>query len=448
MNATPPTPAAASARCWNCQEALQVGSERCLFCGVRQESAPTAFLVAPSGVAPAPIAGRAAAPTAAATPQPTMAALPVARPGVTQSAGPGFAGTIAGGARRILAFTIDVAVVVAAAVTAYVLTSQPIYAAIAAFELVVGLWVLEARTGLTIGNALVRIRASREDAPFSPGIGRSFARAIITGVGFLAFGIGAWVVVASSSWDSARRGRSWADRAAHTLVVAVPRRERVLAAKPVAVPTGPLPAGVVSVSGAAAPAAPTMGGVKVAPGVQIVQQAEPVVLAAPQVISTAARPSMLNENSASASSTGVGGEFAASPVPVVNAPVAPMSRGDAAEGSDGTLLLIFDTGQREQLATPVSVNLGRKPTATEPTDKLIIINDPESTVSKNHVRIEHSRGSTWVIDGGSTNGTDLLSDDGEVRRLSAGERVLLDEGTRIRVGNRAFTISTILGEKQ
>lgn len=439
MTATPPPAAAAgSARCWNCQESLQVGSVRCLFCGVQQESAPTAFLVAPAGAAPAVAApGRPAAPTVVHAPP----AVPTPRPGGTVSPGAGFAGSIAGAPRRILAFTVDVVVVAAVVIAVFVLTAQPIYAALALVEVVVGLWVLEARTGLTVGNGLLRLRASRDDAPYSPGIGRSFVRSLITGGGFLVLAVGAWVVVASSGWDSARRGRSWADRAAHTLVVAVPRRQRTRGLPPVALSTGPLPAGVVSVSGAAP------GTVQAAPGVQIVQPIESVVLAAPQVISTAARPSMLDENSASASSTGVAGNLAPNPVPVVSAPVAPMSRAATAEGAEGTLLLIFDTGQREQLATPVSVNLGRKPTVTEPTDKLIIIADPESTVSKNHVRLEHSRGSTWVIDGGSTNGTDLLSDDGEVRRLSAGERVLLDEGTRVRVGNRAFTISIVLGEK-
>jgi hypothetical protein len=142
--------------------------------------------------------------------------------------------------------------------------------------------------------------------------------------------------------------------------------------------------------------------------------------------------------------------FAATPVAVVDSPAAPMARGTDAVASGasatGTLLLIFDTGQREQLATPVAVNLGRNPVVTEPTDKLITVADPESTVSKTHLRLEHSRGSTWVTDGGSTNGTEILSDEGEVTKLAPGARILLDEGVRVRVGNRAFTISILLGD--
>jgi len=67
------------------------------------------------------------------------------------------------------------------------------------------------------------------------------------------------------------------------------------------------------------------------------------------------------------------------------------------------------------------------------------------TVSKTHLRLEHSRGRTWVTDGGSTNGSDLLDDEGGVTTLAPGNRVLLDEGVRVRIGNRAFTISLILG---
>ena len=115
------------------------------------------------------------------------------------------------------------------------------------------------------------------------------------------------------------------------------------------------------------------------------------------------------------------------------------------ESVDGTILLVFDTGQREQFTTPVAINLGRNPAANQPNDKLLVVTDPESTVSKTHVRLEHSRGRTWVTDGGSTNGTDLLGDDGEVTTLTPGNRVLLEEGTRVRIGNRAFTVSLILG---
>jgi hypothetical protein len=419
--AGPPPPS----RCWNCDEPLSAGSVRCLFCGVVQQSAPAAAPAAP-----------AAAPAAAAVAAPSTAAPATVRPAVvpapaiyTQSLGAAFAGEPAPAALRVVAFTVDVIVVIAVSIGVALLTRQAAYGAIALAEMVVGLWVLEA-------------------APYSPGIGRSFVRSLITAIGFLVLAIGAWVVVASSAFDSTRRGRSWADKAARTVVVSVPKRQRVLAASPL--PTGPLPAGVTPVGGVALPAA-----VQPAPGVQIIPaQEQPVALAAPQVVSTA-RASTLNENSMSMSGTGVApSALAASPVPVVEIPD-PVSRTvirpSAPEAADSapaaeSILIIFDTGQREQLASPVSVNLGRNPAPTEPTDKLIKIADPESSVSKTHLRLEHSRGTTWVTDGGSTNGTDLISDEGTVTRLTAGTRVQLEDGMRVRAGNRTFTISILLGE--
>lgn len=445
MPAGPPPPS----RCWNCDEPLSAGSVRCLFCGVVQQAAPVAAPAqVPATSVATPIAAPAVGSGAAAAPRTPSPVLPLV---VRKDLGPAFSGGAATTGARIAAFTIDVLIVLAVTIIVGLLTRQAIYGAIAFVEMLVGLWVLEARTGLTLGNALLRIRVSREDAPFSPGIGRSFVRSIITGIGFLALFFGAWVVVASSAFDASMRGRSWADKAARTLVVAVPRRTPIARLTPaVSVAAGPLAAGVVPVGGVALTtpqpvSTPTAAGVHIIP-----LQEAPIVLAAPQVVSMSARPSMLDENSASASSTGVANKaFASSPVAQVEAPITPIARESVPESPDNvgtSILLIFDTGQREQLLTPVSVNLGRNPSPTEATDKLITITDPESSVSKTHLRLEHSRGTTWVTDGGSTNGTDLLSDEGSTTRITAGERVLVDDGTRVRVGNRTFTISILLGD--
>ncbi|MEO7122895.1 MAG: FHA domain-containing protein, partial [Lacisediminihabitans sp.] len=298
---------------------------------------------------------------------------------------------------------------------------------------------------------------------------------------------------ASSAWDTSGRGRSWADRAARTVVVSVPPRSvrrAGVAHQPqqqIGLPTSaapqagglqpgvpqpgallpgvpaqtmppihPLPTQAEPDEQAPAPPAPAQAvQAQPAPTQQAPVQEAPVVLAAPQVISTSGRHAIVDEDSASASATGVGGQaFIGSPVPFIETPpnnlfagIVPTDGADAAS-PDGTLLLIFDTGQREQLASPVSVNLGRNPGATEPGDKLIIVDDPESSVSKTHLRLEHSRGRTWLIDGNSTNGTELLSDDGEITVLAPGERVLLDDGVRVRIGNRTFTVSLLLGSQK
>src|SRR5690606_35679407 len=110
------------------------------------------------------------------------------------------------------------------------------------------------------------------------------------------------------------------------------------------------------------------------------------------------------------------------------------------------LLLTFDTGQRERLPTPVVVNLGRKPERTDDDDRLIVVKDSEGSVSKTHLRLEYRRGSVWLTDQGSTNGTGIFDDSGEGARLHPGVRVRLEEGSRVRVGKRNFTVATVLDE--
>src|SRR5690606_29591116 len=120
---------------------------------------------------------------------------------------------------------------------------------------------------------------------------------------------------------------------------------------------------------------------------------------------------------------------------VAATPAAPPPPEEAA----AAVLRVFDTGQRVALPSPVAVHLGRNPTPTAEGDRLVAVDDPDSTVSKTHARLEHSRGATWITDGGSTNGTEILSADGGSAPLAPGVRTLLDEGDRVRLGRRVFT---------
>lgn len=413
--------------CWNCGQPLQRGADRCLWCGVPVQAAPTQFVVAPAGAGVAddapPQQVSAATPTGSA---------PATRPrqgGSTRIAlDPHFSGSAATVGAQVAAFTIDVVLVAAVVASVAVVSHSILLAGVFLIESVAVLWMIQARTGWTPGNALLRLRVSRDDAPYSAGTGRTLRRGLITAAGFLVAGVGAWLVVASGRADA--RARSWADRAAGTQVVAVPRRSRSVPVRVAA--TVPVPG------------QPAIG-VQVDYGVSDA----PIVLAPPRVVSTSARAATVDEGSASDSRTGTQARGKETLV------VAPMQEPSElplemlatvrSEGATATLLLVFDSGQREQLATPVAINLGRSPVASEPGDRLITVREHESTVSKTHARIEHSRGSTWVTDFGSTNGTDLLTDEGDVIPLAPNVRTPLDEGTRVRVGNRVFTVSVLSG---
>lgn len=357
--------------------------------------------------------------------------------------GPEFAGAAASTGRRLAAFTIDVLAIAAVGVVVGFSTTSAPLGFVAALQASLALWVVEARTGATVGKALLRLRTARDDRPFSPGAGRGFVRWFITVLGFAVAAVGAWVVVASSAWDASGRRRSWADRAAQTVVVEVPARAARAAMPPVAAAEpvsraavaelGPVPAGVTVIGAPVVRPAP--GLLSAAPATVAVAPAPAAVLAPPVSAPRVAAAPVPPVPAAPAASAAPG-------APTASAVSGPPAAGDA-EGVEGALLLVFDTGQRAQLPLPTVVNLGRKPAATQPGDRLVTVDDPDSSVSKTHLRLEHSQGRAWITDGGSTNGTEVLGDDGPVR-LAPGVRTAIDEGDRVRIGNRIFTLSLLL----
>ena len=110
-------------------------------------------------------------------------------------------------------------------------------------------------------------------------------------------------------------------------------------------------------------------------------------------------------------------------------------------------MLVFDTGQRAVHSIPVAINLGRNPVADEATDVLIRVDDHESSVSRTHARLETDGVHTWVTDNGSTNGTDLIDESGRATALLPGVRTIVEDGDRVRVGNRVFTVGRLVEER-
>ena len=387
----------AASACWNCRQPLQAGLVRCIWCGVPQGDAAPPLVVAPGPtVLGAPVFGSPVAGSPAGGAAVGGAAFAIRPRAVTpfgDGLPPEFHGSIAGAGARVVAFSVDIVLVGVAVGTAFALSLSAAVTVAVLLEILLVLWILDARTGATPGMALLRLRTSRADRPASPGAAASLARAITHGAGFLVAGVGAWVVAASSAFDSARRG--WADRLTHTVVVAVPARQRLPQAQMAAL-AAPASPHVVPLSHPAA-GAPTLAPPPIAP--------VSAVLAEPRIVSLTPPRSPIDDDSESSARTGPPESLGAVPQ-VSEAPIV----GDASGGAievDGSVLLVFDTGQRERFAAPVAINLGRKPTASQVGDKLVTVNDPESTVSKTHARLDHSRGTTWITDAGSTNGTEM-----------------------------------------
>jgi hypothetical protein len=421
--------ASAPSACWNCRQPLTAGATRCIWCGVSLTASAAPLVVAPGAATPTSAAIPPAPAVAMAAPAVPTRSAPAASRAVPER------GTSAGAAPRLVAVTVDLILLVVAGVAAYLLSRNLLLGAAVLAEVLLLLWILDARTGATPGKALVRLRTALPGGTMSPGAGRSFGRGALTGAGLLVGGVGAWVVAASAAFDPWRRG--WADRATDTVTVLVPSRGALPAAlAPSAVAPAPAaaPSGLPPVPGALPPLPPSAS--PVLPALPVVPPIEMSVIAEPRVVNIATPRPAVDEESAS-------GDVVAAWAPAVATPVVP-SGGDAAEESGVSLLLVFDTGQRVTFAAPVAVNLGRNPAATTEGDRLVSVDDPESTVSKTHARLEHSRGATWITDGGSTNGTEILSDEGVATPLAAGRRTLLGEGDRVRLGRRVFTVSVLI----
>ena len=317
-----------------------------------------------------------------------------------------------------------------------------------AVEVAVILLVIEARTGVTLGNLVLRQRTARDDAPFSAGVGRAALRGLVQAAGSVVALIGGWVVVATSAADPMRMGRSWADRAGRTLVVKVPsaaeREAWTRSAEawaqnaPELAPAG---AGVEP-----APAAPAVGagsgahvGTPVAPTPAAVPGGAPMV---PQQPVTAPRAAPAAPAAPAALTDGQAPKLPLGVVPVD----APIAAAPAPREVGALLLLTFDTGQRAQLRIPAVANLGRRPEPSDAEDQLVSISDPDGSVSKTHLRLEYRGDSVWVTDLGSTNGSEMVDETGAVSTLAAGARIRLDAGASVRVGQRSFTVATITAE--
>ncbi|WP_430868287.1 FHA domain-containing protein [Demequina aurantiaca] len=464
MSAPIPSPIVA---CWSCQEPVSPSAAQCMWCGAARPGVAHGTGAIPSALPPGmggTHADQASPPVQQAQQQNTalpglatqpagMASAPAMSsataatysPRQADSApalGAAFRGRAAGTGARLAAFTLDVFATLAIAGAVLAATGSPVLAAVAVLECVVFLWVLEARTGLSVGNAIMGIRTSRKDAPFSPGVGRSAGRFAFTGAGFVVGLVGAWIVVASSAWDGQSRRRGWADMATGTMTVASPRAAR----------SGRLP----GVNELAAYQAPHVE--------RAAQQVTAPTTTAPSNIERPLQVPLEYEDSHSSSRTVAPSDTALpaitptipAPTPAPNptgtsdGPPAPaedsallQASAASAEASHGDVLLVFDTGQREQVPLPAGIVLGRNPSPIEPSDHTIVVTDTEKTVSRTHVRIEHSRGRTWVTDNGSANGTDLIDHTGGATPLVAHERTLLEDGMRVRIGQRAFSINIL-----
>ncbi|WP_051681864.1 RDD family protein [Cellulomonas sp. HZM] len=105
-----------------------------------------------------------------------------------------------------------------------------------------------------------------------------------------------------------------------------------------------------------------------------------------------------------------------------------------------TLRLVFDTGPRIDVVGDGLV--GRSPEGELGIVHVVVIDDPDRSVSKVHLAFGIADGGDelWVVDRGSVNGTVLVDPDGAAAKLPGGVRALVGPGWTIRFGQRAARV--------
>lgn len=403
--------------------------------------------------------------------------------------------TPAGTGRRVAAYAVDAVAVGAVAGGLLAWTGSWVLAALVVVELAVGLLVWEAHTGRTLGNTVLGLRTAREETPYSVGPARGFLRGLVLAAGHAAAGLGQWLVVASGAFDKTGRAQAWHDRVGRAVVVDVRAHERAVEAaadaaeRAGAVAVGAAPragaqvgaAGVPqqqggapgavagapggAVAGVAAPAhaeqvgpRPVGGPVPPVPPVSRPQvdasgvpgagaapapsgrraaraAAEQAPVAAPSQPPAAATPSAAVQPAADAASVGIRPVVPAAAAPERPAPTPVVDRAQPAP-----FLVTLDTGQVMSVTGPGLIGRAPRPVAGERCDHVIVVDDPERSVSRTHARFGIDNGTFWVSDAGSGNGTTLRLPGGRVVPVPADQRVLVPSGSTIQVGDRGVRI--------
>lgn len=392
--------------------------------------------------------------------------------------------TPAGPGRRVLAYALDAVAVGAVAGGLLAWTGSWLLAALVVVELAVGLLVWEAHTGRTLGNTVLGLRTAREETPYSVGPARGFLRGLVLAAGHAAAGLGQWLVVASGAFDKTGRAQAWHDRVGRAVVVDVRAHERAVEAaaeRAGAVAVGMAPRAGVQVGaagvaqqpgavsgGAQAPAVaasvqpqqPQVGpaaGVP-APSAAPAQPPAPVATSAdgpagaptgrraaraaaaqtptvPAVDQPQQPPAAAAQPAAEAASVGIRPVVPAQPAPE---PAAPRVVHHQAQPSP--FLVTLDTGQVMSVTGPGLIGRAPRPAAGERCDHVIVVDDPERSVSRTHARFGIENGTFWVSDAGSGNGTTLRLPGGRVVPVPADQQVLVPSGSTIQVGDRGVRI--------
>jgi len=333
--------------------------------------------------------------------------------------------------------------------------------------------VLQGRRGLTLGKALLGLRAVNVKTLERPGFWRSVLRVLVLSAA-AAVVLGLVLFLLSPLFDPQRRGRGWHDKAAQMWLVDVRRglnpydekrmriARKTVAAAPTVAPPQEMPSLATPVDASAEPA--YRPGARVSAGVLGVARpsgggsgsvvgigsrpAEPPV-PAPAPAPTAAPAPAPPRQPAPVPTPQPGptpvprSEPAAVPAASSSVPASPAAAAGAAPipqprllGAAAGFVLRLDSG--ETIPVDVDVVLGRNPSAEGALP--VRVADDTRSLSKTHVLLRPADEGIVVIDQNSTNGTSVVQAGAE-RALPAGAPALVLPGETIRFGERTAVVA-------
>lgn len=302
-----------------------------------------------------------------------------------------------------------------------------IYAAYGVLSLgyTVFLWWWEATAGKTIGNLLLGLRTTTVSGAV-PGWGKTIGRRLLIAVAGIIPLAGPVLMVMSNHFDANGKKQGWHDKAAGTLVLDIKAGRDPLTTGGTSGPASFAPQQGANAQPAAAPA--------------------PAAEQAPKAAAAAAA-----EQAAGNADAGVIDSVPGAirtPKPQVE-PAAPAVAADPDEelghtrirsSAPAALHLRFDDLQCIELSG--SILLGRNPSYSEGDVgvRLVVLDDPERSVSKTHLLIQPGSDGVWVTDRHSGNGSAIVDEQGNVRELEPGTPEQALVGHTVRLGDRAFQV--------
>lgn len=106
-----------------------------------------------------------------------------------------------------------------------------------------------------------------------------------------------------------------------------------------------------------------------------------------------------------------------------------------------TVVVALDDGQRFEISGHALIGRSPTPARDEHVDVLVPVNDLSRSVSKTHASLRWDGRHLWVADRGSTNGTIVLTAQGD-RSAASADGVAVEPGSRLELGDRWVAIET------